>query len=95
LVDILIQFDNDCIDNLQLKEGDTLRYSGKFNRFRNDYRKGDADTFLFPNDNRDVDQFGSDYPNIEIQPKVMTDNDEDVPFIWNDDENDFISFSSN
>ena len=98
LVDITIEL-KDCTGLIgKLKWGAAFRYSGDFNRYNYDFTKHDYDTYPFPGENRDIsDKIGnlSEIPSLNPEALVLATSDNKYVFVWVDNLNEYISYSSN
>lgn len=96
-IDIVVEIP-DCTGLIgKLRLGNAFRYSGDFNKFNYDFTKHDHDSYPYPGENRDIsgriDDL-SEIPTLFTDSLVLSTTDKQYAFVWVDNEDELISFSS-
>lgn len=100
LVDINIFLDDSgsLLSKFGNIKGSNFRYSGDFDRYNYNFNKHDHDSYPYPGNKRDINDNLNAYVEIpSLNPEALTLSDVDANeyLTWTDDEDDFITFTSN
>jgi len=97
-INIILEDSGSLLSKFGNRKGANFRYSGDFDRYNYNFNMHDHDSYPYPGSDRDINGNLNAYveiPSLNPEALTLSDIDSDGYLTWTDDEEDFITFTSN